>query len=393
VRYPSLTTIEVRQAKASLVRGEDWNLEIGLGGRIPSSATLKFRTQLPAGGHSKWVAVTLKPMVGYTYGATLEKVQQAFEYQIFAGDAWTELQQVKVLVPVAVLDPLMDVEPPAFTGLPARTNEPLAGASVLEGSRVTLTVPVTKPLASGALAMAGGGVLGLKPVKDGNGATGVFTVEMERPSAVPTSGVMVARNGVASFTVRVRDTEGLENGEPRVLYNLRVLKDRIPTVRLISPKDDRISVPYAEWKVTYAIDDDFGIRQAWLVWEAYPAGSGAANEGRAKPLRQGRIPLAGSPEALHWKGQAVLDMMAAHTSPGESLSVWIEAVDARAGVASTADPVPEWIGRSQSIEFLIVDETAKWEELQKRLGSIEADVVTLYDRQDGVRKAVKEWQK
>jgi hypothetical protein len=399
VRYPSLTRIEVRQAPTRLVQGADWTLEVKLAGRIPSLATLKIRNvRAGAEGGRKWTSVPLRPIVGYTYGVTLEKVPQSFEYQVLAGDAWTEPQVVQVQIPVAVLDPLLDVQPPAYSGLPALKDEPLAGATVMEGATVTLRVPTTKPLTKGALLTAAGETLSLTPLAGGSGAAATFIVALAGGPAAPTSGVLVARNGVASFTVRVKDTEGLENPEPRVLYSLRVQKDQLPKVRLVSPKSDRISVPYAEWKIAYEADDDFGVRAAWLAWEARPtvAGDGArADEGpgdadgAAKPLREGRIPLQGIPDALRWEGQSRLDMVAARTTPGETLTVWVEVADARGGVTTNGLPGPESVGRSQPLQFMIVDENAKWEEIQKRLGTIEEEVVNLQDRQEGVKKAVE----
>ncbi len=215
--------------------------------------------------------------------------------------------------------------------------------------------------------------------------------------AAATSGVLVARNGVASFTVRVKDTEGLENPEPRVLYSLRVQKDAVPKVRLVSPKSDRVSVPYAEWKITFEADDDFGVRAAWLAWEARStaAGDGARADagtgdapGAAKPLREGRIPLQGTADALRWEGQGILDMVAARAAPGETLTVWVDAADAR-GVTTNGLPAPQSVGRSQPLQFVIVDENAKWEEIQTRLGTIEEGVVNLQDRQEDVKKAVQ----
>lgn len=398
VRYPSLTRIEVRRAPPRLIEGADWRLEVVLSGRIPSSAALKIRNvSTGAGGSRKWTSVPLRPIVGYTYGVTLEKVPQSFEYQVLAGDAWTEPQVVQVLIPVAVLDPLLDIRPPAYSGLPALKDEPLAGATVMEGATVTLRVPTSKPLAGGALLTAAGETLALTPLAGGTGAVATLAVALAGDPAAATSGVLVARNGVASFTLRVKDTEGLENPEPRVLYSLRVQKDQAPKVRLVSPKSDRVSVPYAEWKIAYEADDDFGVRAAWLAWEARPTavGDGARSDegsgdaaGAVKPLRQGRSPLQGTADALHWEGQGILDMVAARAAPGETLTVWVEAADARGGVTTNGLPVPQSVGRSQPLQFVIVDENAKWEEIQKRLGAIEEEVVNLQDRQEGVKKVV-----
>jgi hypothetical protein len=44
----------------------------------------------------------------------LEKVQDSFSFQVHAGDARTVSAQVAVLVPVSVLDPVINFTPPAY---------------------------------------------------------------------------------------------------------------------------------------------------------------------------------------------------------------------------------------------------------------------------------------
>lgn len=406
VRYPSLTAIAVNEAKPRILRGDDWNLSVTLSGKIPSSVTMKMRNlateESPgapapgdAGEKKTWTTVPLKPVLGYTYGLTLQKAQQSFEFQVFAGDGWTDPQTIKVLVPVAVLDPLLDIRPPAYSGLKPVTNAALVGTTVLDGSSITLRVPTTKRLVSGKLLLAAGGERPLQPMTNQPGATGVFKVS---GLASTNAGVLAATNGTAGFMVRVKDTDELENPEPLALYTLRVQADQEPRIRLVSPKGDRISVPYAQWKIAYDAGDDYGLHKAWLVWDVFPTAAAPAESGstpavREKPLRSGRTGLHVEPGAVRWTGTAILDMVSAQTAPGETLVAWVEAADARASLSTNATPDPAWVGKSQPIAFRIVDENEKWMEILQRLGAVEEVVVRVQDRQEALRKEVENLKK
>lgn len=407
VRYPSLTRITVNDAKTRITRGDDWVLNVTLSGKIPSSVILKMKDlahpagseagagggDAAGGGKTRWVSIPLKPILGYTYGVTLEKAQQSFEYQVFAGDGWTDSQVVKVLVPVAVLDPVLDIVPPRYSGMKAVTNVSLVGSSVLEGSRVTLKVPASKDVVSGVLQVAAGRSYKLAPLTNAPGARGTFAVSL-LPSTAPDT--LAATNGAVSFTIRVKDTDDLENQEPLTLYSLRVQADQEPRVRILTPKSDRISVPYAQWKLAYEATDDFGLSKVWLAWDVFasqePAGessSGSSSVAEQKPLRSGRVELRPEGEALRWTGVALLDMVAAKTMPGETVVARIEAADARAGVATNGLPDAAMVGRSAPLSFKIVDEGEKWAEVQQRLGAIEEVVVRVQDRQETIRKEVE----
>jgi hypothetical protein len=400
VRYPSLTRIALSDVKTRITRGDDWVLNVTLSGKIPSSVILKMKNIASAGsdtgtggGKARWVSIPLKPILGYTYGVTLEKAQQSFEFQVFAGDGWTDSQVVKVLVPVAVFDPVLDIQPPGYSGQRPVTNAPLVGSSVLEGSTVTITVPASKGLVSGALQVAAGPAYTLAPLTHAPGATATFVVSA-LPSSAPNT--LTASNGVVNFTVRVKDVEDLENEEPLTLYSLRVQPDQEPRVRLVSPKSDRISVPYAQWKMTYEATDDFGLSKAWLVWEVFPtaapasdSSSGTEPTAEPKPLRSGRIELRSEKESLKWTGEAILDMVAAKTTPGETVVARIEVADARVSAVTNGLPDPAVIGKSSPLSFAIVDESEKWTEILQRLGAVEEVVVRVQDRQETVRKEVE----
>lgn len=404
-RYPSLTQIALRSAPLRLVQGDDWKLELGLSGKIPSAVTLKTRTVSPAaaGSEHKWASVPVRPIIGYTYGLVLEKVQDPFEFQVFAGDAWTEPAVVTVLVPVAVLDPLVDAVPPAYSGLKPVKDAPVVGAAVLEGSTVTVKVPVTKPLAGGVLSVTGEASVPVKP--QGETLTGVASfVALYQAQTSGVAGVaLAARNGAIGFTVKVKDRDGLNNSEPLALYSLRVQKDLPPKVVIVSPGSDRLSVPYAEWKIACEATDDYGVRKAWLVWDVFPTeaadakesgsssesgSSGESGGARApRPLRSGRAEIPIAADAVQWSGVATLDMVAAKAAPGETLFVWVEAVDARGETREDAR------GRSQVIRLSVVDENDKWAEIQGRLQAIEEGVIRMQDRQETVKKEVEALRK
>jgi hypothetical protein len=82
-------------------------------------------------------------------------------------------------------------------------------------------------------------------------------------------------------------------------------------------------------------------------------------------------------------------MVAAKTTPGETVVARIEVADARVSAVTNGLPDPAVIGKSSPLSFAIVDESEKWVEILQRLGAVEEVVVRVQDRQETVRKEVE----
>ena len=57
--------------------------------------------------------------------------------------------------------------------------------------------------------------------------------------------ILCGRSGIVSFTVRLKDTDGLYNAEPLIRYSFRVKKDMSPKIRITYPGREQTSVPFA----------------------------------------------------------------------------------------------------------------------------------------------------
>ncbi len=351
--YPRLTQLEVIDPVRRIVRGDDWSLRARVSGRIPYNVTL-YRRSLE--GRRRWEEAEILPELGRTYAVKVEKIHESFEYTVEAGDARSEPRKVEVLVPVAIEDPVVTVTPPAYTGLDVVRAASLQEVEVPEGSVVAFTIPATKKVVSGSIVVEDGPPVELRPLAAGNGATG---------------STMVAES--ISFTVSVKDTDELENPEPRALYRLKVRPDYPPKAAIVAPKEDRTSVAIAEWSVRYRLSDDFGVKKAWLAWRVdKPRENGdeepldEAELSALPPARAGKseIPVS-PPDDL---GTTTLSMLSKRVAVGDILTVWIEAADAMEKSAS-----------SPPLRFRIIGEDEKWAEIDARMRDAEKEIVGIYD--------------
>ncbi|MFC1671720.1 DUF4175 family protein [Planctomycetota bacterium] len=362
--YPRLTQVELLEPEGRAVRGDDWTLRVGVSGRIPFTVVLYTR---PTEGRRRWEEAEMLPELGRTYAATVEKVYESFEFMVEAGDALTTPERVTVLVPVALEDPVVTVTPPAYTSLDPIREVSLQEVEVPERSEVEFFISATKKVVSGQILPEDADPIDLRPLASGNGASG-RTVVVDS----------------MSFLVSVVDNDGLANPEPRALYRLKVRPDQPPKAVIVSPGEDRTSVPIAEWSIRYRLSDDFGVKKAWLTWRVDKPLEGNGEEtpdetdgAKPPPVSTGReeiaVPSGDGP------GSVKLSMLSKRVTVGDILTVWIEAADALAGAPDEASGDRPHVGKSPSVRFRIIDEDEKWAEIDAKMKDAEKEIIEIYD--------------
>lgn len=620
--YPVLTHIRVKGYDDRIVEGDDWNIRISLSGEIPSTVYLLRRK---SGKDEPWEEFEFKPGLGFDYSLTLKKILDSFEFKVVAGDGTVGPVQVSVLEQLTVSDPLLDITPPAYTGIAPSTGEGIRTASIVDGSFLRITIPANKRIVSGKLLTGDGNACTLSPHKekpaasaefiaacryetgqavqfDGVGQTARlsyrdtfnpgrdnqdFSVEFwlylmqdatgkwrslihkgsnnkertfkmslhpkdnrihyristsengneggdsrsgiplkkwthvvyvkkdnklllylngEQDSVVTLSAGVIAnkgkmyvanspweagvkckidqlliydralsrndiqlhynngngtvdfsrkqlsagylfdgnetdisgnantlelvnkppmksgivqsraerngkpilrgKNGVVSFTVRLKDIDGLYNSEPLVRYSFRVRKDQDPRVRINYPDSKKTTVPIGEWKIEYTAADDFGVEKTWLAWGIHERSTDPVadlsdfdseeadpEERTVSYIRRGRKALAVPKESLRYTSSALLRLLDLNVSPGHTVDVWIEAADARVGeIAETKQRFERIPGFSKSkpVQFDVIDQSGKWHELYEKLKEIEHDVIKIKDSQENIKKDTRQ---
>lgn len=90
--------------------------------------------------------------------------------------------------------------------------------------------------------------------------------------------------------------------------------DAAPTLQLVAPADDLDVTHLRQIELAYVVDDDLGVRELALVWQA------AAEAGRTE--------IALPPEApRHAEGKLVWDLATLTLPPGARVTYWLEATD------------------------------------------------------------------
>ena len=128
---------------ASVMHGGELALSARFGGEIPRAAWVRFRE---AG--SSWKRELLNREVGtFNFGFHWKEVRQPMEYYVEAGDLQTPVYQVAVHARTAVSARAVQIEPPAYAGLPVKTVHglgPLTG--ILPGSKLTFALDFNNPV-------------------------------------------------------------------------------------------------------------------------------------------------------------------------------------------------------------------------------------------------------
>lgn len=390
-KYPTKTTAKLVEAPTRMVLGDDWELRVELGGRIPSKVTARVR---PTTGKGRWVTHTLKPQLGYEFGLTLEKVQQSFTFLVIAGDTRIPPTEVTVIPPVSVLDPVLNVAPPAYIKGKPRNDVSVHGSRVLDGAAVDLFVPCTKDIVEARLIPETGKPIPLTALKDRQGAAGRFILSTgsARPAGSDTNTPMrQAPTGLFGFTLKVKDIDGLENTEPLTTYTIKIVEDGRPSAMIASPKGERSCVRFAEWTVRYKISDDFGVDRAWLYWEILKAADKKKEAESGEELRGqiSRRDLVVKKDLAIQQGTTTMSMRKAGTEAGDSVKAWVVAADGRVtGEVPVEYGFIPGVARSESVTFNIVDEAEKVKEVQDRITTIEENVADMRETQRRVKTSV-----
>ncbi len=301
---------------------------VGRGDDVVISATPQWRTSkedLPAQVHLNWtydagesdsLLMPFDPMAE-TYSATRMSVLADFQFDISCPDTRTKQYQIRVVERPEVTAAIMQIQPPAYSGLPAESIDGVVGdVAVFERSHLSLTLEFNKPVVSAVWCWLDvpksedDDVTNAAPVEAEN-----FSTEAERtetrfgdehaaaktysengwPAPVSEIPLQISEDGYSAkvelmatqqgrFSFVATDEHGLTNLiEPR--RNLVITPDAPP--KLILDGDDRplelrLDEPFA---LQVAATDDLGLGALELHFEIY----GQAGERGVLEMGRGQL--------------------------------------------------------------------------------------------------------
>ncbi|MDB5318660.1 MAG: hypothetical protein JWN40_291 [Phycisphaerales bacterium] len=305
------------------------------------------------------------------FAATIENVQEPFDYTIRLNDGASETFKVNVLPRPAITKVEAKQIYPAYTGRPIEPR-PLGDLSILQGSKLQLAITVNKNLHRPA-----------KPSEVPNfvhliGSDKNLPLKVDDKDARILQGEFDIPKGTTGFSINLTDEYGLKSKDPAI-YRIDLLQDKPPAARIILPtRKEVLLVRDAKHKVIFEATDDFAIGAAGI---RYKLDDGP--ESTIKLDLKGQHPRNFRGE-YDWKLNEVQSTSA--TRPmmeGSVIEYWIEVED-------TKDAPNGGPGKGVSEHYMVrvVSEAEKRAEMAARIADIGSGLRTAADDQEAVANKV-----
>ncbi|MCB9914989.1 MAG: hypothetical protein H6828_07550 [Planctomycetes bacterium] len=349
----------------AVARGADVPVLVRVRGDMPDEVLLSLESgqELTLGRAGRDVFRTL-----------LRSVQEDLAFTLSGGDDddGTPAVTLHVLQPPDVVGVAVAIEPPAYSGLPARVEFD-RDVQVLAGSRVVVTMRSDPPETTGvARLLPEDRELALEPR--------AFPARLdEAPLADPRGrGFELVADHTLRYRFELRDAGGLTNPDPG-LFAIDVEPDRAPEVELLAPARGEVeTVVGGALPLRALVSDDFGL--GLLSWTSQARGAQDAAP-RVHPL-VGQAPAVEEPGALGGRAQRarltattrleVNELFGdAPPTEGEVFELVVVAEDNRA-------PEPQE-GRSAPTRLRVVSADEFLRRVQDRLGRVRTKVDALAD--------------
>ncbi len=246
---------------------------------------------------------------GGLWRTTFPPVLEDGAYHVVAGDTRSERFVVRALPRPVVEEVRLELRPPAYTGLFARTVE---GGSVeaLRGTEVTLRAGTTLPPAEGHIRFGSGREVPLRPFADEKALTGQF--EVARSDVYSIHFQSVAYPGGAVF-----------RNESPIEHTITSLQDQPPTVALHAPPDGVEMDPQQAARIVYSAADDFGLGRVRLHY-------------RVNRFVRPAVTLAEPRVRELERAEHLWDLSELLLRPGQTITYRMEVADNRPPVPQTA---------------------------------------------------------
>ena len=272
-------------------------------------------------GAAAWQQVSMQPQpqsAGFRY--LLSALPDNAEYFVEAGPLESAHFRARVADLAQVRQIRVTYHYPAWTQLPDRTEERGGDLRAVQGTHAELTILTDQPLMNGALMLDDGHQL---PLLAAAANTYRVTVPLEKDGAYHLTTVD------GRHSMRLTEDYFIEASEPSA-----------PQVALVRPGGDYRASPIEEVTISAQAADDFGLREFSLHY--------SVNGGPEQQVNL--LPHAGSREA---RGATVISLEGLKLVPGDVVSVYAQAADARAQSRSQmlfvqADPYEREFSQSQA---------------------------------------------
>ena len=255
--HPSTTAAAASNSEEVTVTPGDTQIERGtglvisarFGGKPPPDATL---VMVMASGKTKRLPLE-RHLADPVFGASLLEVEEDGLYRVEYESKKTRDFKIKVFDYPALSKANAALEYPAYTGLTNRVIPDTLRITAVEGTHLTYTLELNKPVARARLVAKDGATL---------------------PLAVQTNAVAMLNafklTNSARYSLELVDAEGRTN-KMQSDFSIQVLTNRAPDVKIAFPRGDQRVSRLEELQLQASASDDFGLLK-------YGVGYGIAGE-------------------------------------------------------------------------------------------------------------------
>ena len=294
------------------------------------------------------------------YAATIENVQESFEYRARLNDGESpQRYTVKVLPRPAITRVQARQVYPAYTARPPE-DRALGDLTLLQGSKLQLAVTTNKKL------RPGGNTVHLV------GSDKDLPLALDPANPQRLTGEIDLPRGTTGFSIDLTDEFGLKSKDP-ALYRVDLIPDKAPTVRVTLPtRKEVLLVRDARHRVAFEAADDFAIASASIKYKL--------NDGPEQAIHldlKGQRPRS-FPAAYDWR---LTDVPSA--TEGSVIEYWVEVDDTRTNDYGGPN-------RTASEHYMIrlVTEAEKRAEMAARIADIGSGLRTATEDQEQVAERV-----
>ncbi|HPD13792.1 MAG TPA: hypothetical protein PLE19_02525 [Planctomycetota bacterium] len=245
--------VDVTPKNQNVLVGNDVTIGVQLAGKLPDSVLLVYTPE----NDQEQVAVMRPGDAPGKLQCLMADVSRTFAYHIVAGDAESDAYTITAHHRPAVTDVKLEIAPPAYTGLPAASQDS-GTVRALPGSRVDIRATCSKPIAKAALVLSTAAEPLAMAIEGGTVVTGSFPVKAQ-----------------GSYHIDLTDTAGFPS-KP-VSRDIELLPDEPPEIALDSPPAQLVVKPEATLPFQFTVTDRYGVASAQIV-RLHPAKEGEPKE-------------------------------------------------------------------------------------------------------------------
>jgi hypothetical protein len=347
IEYPTRTQIDVEDGEWIVKEGEGLSLVANISGEIPDSAEIILRTGTGKPRERK-LAIIDKVC---EYEA--RTVFRSFDFRIFAGDARSPWQTVRVISAPRIERAEVSLEFPEYTQRPVETVDALT-ITVPEGTAVNWELTLDCPVSKAEFRPADGKALPLEISPDGRSVT------MQQ---------VAAESRAYSFGW-VDKEHGFSFSSPR--HYLQVSPDRAPSIDLTSPAGNLFATLERDLDFAFRARDDHGIGEAFISYRFNK--SGEEKVALSEPKLSD-----GSEQQIDWNYREALPDLAV----GDTVTFAVELADRYPG----ADGPHRVRSDARRVQFLSKEDYLK--QIEKQKVRLLNRIRTIYREERGVHDLVR----